>query len=160
MLIGPGGGRADGRAFILGIPVFFDVAFIILAPIVSVSPSRQNPSHEDRAARRRGAAHCPCGVATTPRSVAAAALLNADVGLVTVVGLVICAIVGVVGFFAAKLFDVDKLVPGSSPATEAIAEDALSADASAETKDTVPSAAMVVMLILLPILLIMIDRWR
>jgi len=144
-------------AFILGIPVFFDVAFIILAPIV-FGFAKVDKIHPMKIALPVGAVLLTVHVALPPHPgpVAAAALLNADVGLVTVVGLVICAIVGVVGFFAAKLFDVDKLVLGSSPATEAITEDAPSADASAETKDTVPSAAMVVMLILLPILLIMI----
>lgn len=141
-------------SFILGIPVFFDVAFIILAPIV-FGFARVDKIHPMKIALPVGAVLLTVHVALPPHPgpVAAAAILNADVGLITVVGLVLCAIVGVVGFFAAKLFDVEKLVLGPSPATEAIAEDV---SATADTKGTVPSASMVVMLILLPILLIMI----
>ena len=141
-------------SFILGIPVFFDVAFIILAPIV-FGFARVDKIHPMKIALPVGAVLLTVHVALPPHPgpVAAAALLNADVGLITVVGLVLCAIVGVVGFFAAKLFDVEKLVLGPSPATEAIAEDV---SATADTKGTVPSASMVVMLILLPILLIMV----
>lgn len=141
-------------SFILGIPVFFDVAFIILAPIV-FGFARVDKIHPMKIALPVGAVLLTVHVALPPHPgpVAAAAILNADVGLITVVGLVLCAIVGVVGFFAAKLFDVEKLVLGPSPATEAIAEDV---SATADTKGTVPSASMVVMLILLPILLIMV----
>ena len=143
-------------SFILGIPVFFDVGFIILAPIV-FGFAKVDRIHPMKIALPVGAVLLTVHVALPPHPgpVAAAALLNADVGLVTVAGLLICAIVGVVGFFAAKLFKVDQLILGPSPATEAIA-DAGSAEAASETKDTVPSAATVVMLVVLPILLIMI----
>lgn len=143
-------------SFILGIPVFFDVGFIILAPIV-FGFAKVDRIHPMKIALPVGAVLLTVHVALPPHPgpVAAAALLNADVGLVTVAGLLICAIVGVVGFFAAKLFKVDQLILGPSPATEAIA-DAGSAEAASETKATVPSAATVVMLVVLPILLIMI----
>lgn len=144
-------------SFILGIPVFFDVGFIILAPIV-FGFAKVAKIHPMKIALPVGAVLLTVHVALPPHPgpVAAAALLTADVGLVTVVGLLICAIVGVVGFFAAKLFKVDDLVLGPSPATEAIADEAQPANASVETKDTVPSAATVVMLVVLPIFLIMI----
>jgi GntP family gluconate:H+ symporter len=143
-------------SFILGIPVFFDVAFIILAPIV-FGFAKVAKIHPMKIALPVGATLLTVHVALPPHPgpVAAAALLNADVGLVTLVGLVICAAVGVVGFFAAKLFNVDKLVLGPSPATEAIADDAPQTG-SLGTKETVPGAATVVMLVVLPILLIMV----
>ena len=142
-------------SFILGIPVFFDVAFIILAPIV-FGFAKVAKIHPLKIALPVGAILLTVHEALPPHPgpVAAAALLNADVGLVTLIGLIICAAVGVIGFFAAKLFDVDKLVLGPSPATEAIADEAPKTD-SIETGKTVPSVATVVMIVLLPIMLIM-----
>lgn len=143
-------------SFILGIPVFFDVGFIILAPIV-FGFAKVAKIHPMKIALPVGAALLTVHVALPPHPgpVAAAALLNADVGLMTLVGLVICAIVAVVGFFVAKIFKVDQLILGPSPATEAIADEATQ-NRPTETKGTVPSAATVVMLIVLPILLIMV----
>ncbi|MGZ9033935.1 MAG: GntT/GntP/DsdX family permease, partial [Rhodospirillales bacterium] len=143
-------------SFILGIPVFFDVGFIILAPIV-FGFAKVAKIHPMKIALPVGAVLLTVHVALPPHPgpVAAAALLNADVGLVTLIGLVICAAVGVVGYFAAKLFKVDTLILGPSPATEAIAEETPEA-AAAEAKTFVPSAATVVMLVVLPILLIMV----
>ncbi len=143
-------------SFILGIPVFFDVGFIILAPIV-FGFAKVAKIHPMKIALPVGAVLLTVHVALPPHPgpVAAAALLNADVGLVTLVGLIICAAVGGVGFFAAKLFNVDKLILGPSPATEAITDEAPQTGLL-ETKQTVPSAATVVMLVVLPILLIMV----
>lgn len=143
-------------SFILGIPVFFDVGFIILAPIV-FGFAKVAKIHPMKIALPVGAVLLTVHVALPPHPgpVAAAALLNADVGLVTLIGLVICALVGVVGYFAAKLFRVDTLILGPSPATEAIEEETPE-EAAAEARGTVPSAATVVMLVVLPILLIMV----
>ncbi len=143
-------------SFILGIPVFFDVGFIILAPIV-FGFAKVAKIHPMKIALPVGAILLTVHVALPPHPgpVAAAALLNADVGLVTLVGLIICAAVGVVGFFAAKLFRVDTLILGPSPATEAISDEPPQIDGS-KLKRKVPSAATVVMLVVLPILLIMI----
>lgn len=143
-------------AFILGIPVFFDVAFIIVAPIVFAfaKVAGINPV---KVALPVGAVLLTVHVALPPHPgpVAAAALLSADVGLVTLVGLVISALVGVVGFFAAKMFRVDKIVLGPSPATEAVSDEAGSPDL-AKPRETVPTAGSVVFMIVLPIMLIMI----
>jgi len=143
-------------AFILGIPVFFDVAFIFVAPIVFAfaKVAGLNPV---KVALPVGAVLLTVHVALPPHPgpVAAAALLSADVGLVTLAGLVICALVGVVGFFAAKMFRVDNIVLGPSPASEAVSDQAESA-ALSRPRDTVPTAASVVFMIILPILLIMI----
>jgi GntP family gluconate:H+ symporter len=157
-VLGPGRVIAalTAAAFILGIPVFFDVAFIIIAPIVFAfaKVAEINPL---KIALPVGAVLLNVHVALPPHPgpVAAAALLGADVGLVTLIGLVICALVGVVGFFAAKIFNVDNIVLGPSPATEAISDQVTPTDRPG-TKETVPSAASVVFLIILPILLIMI----
>lgn len=142
-------------AFILGIPVFFDVAFIIIAPIV-FGFAKIAKIHPLKIALPVGAVLLTVHVALPPHPgpVAAAALLNVDVGILTLVGLVICAAVGVIGFFAAKLFNADRFVLGPSPATESIADEVPQAE-STGPQDIVPSAATVIMLILLPIVLIM-----
>lgn len=143
-------------AFILGIPVFFDVAFIILAPIVFgfAKVARINPL---KIALPVGAILLTVHVTLPPHPgpVAAAAQVSADVGLVTLIGIAIAAVVGVVGYFAAKLFKVDAIKLGDSPAMEATIVPSSEVEAE-EAKHTVPSAAMVVGLILLPIALIMI----
>lgn len=138
-------------AFILGIPVFFDVGFIILAPIIFgfAKVANLNPL---KVALPVGAILLTVHVALPPHPgpVAAAAQLSADVGLVTLLGLVICAVVGVVAFFAAKMFNVDRIVLGASPASEAVS--------SHESVDRakVPGAGTVTGLIILPIALIMV----
>lgn len=90
-------------AFILGIPVFFDVGFIILAPIIygfakvaKVSPLKFGLPM--------------AGVMLTvhvalpphPGPVAAAGLMGADVGWLTIIGLLISIPVGIIGYFVAQ----------------------------------------------------------
>lgn len=144
-------------AFILGIPVFFDVGFIILAPLVFgfAKVANLNPL---KVALPVGAVLLTVHVAVPPHPgpVASAAQTGADVGLVTIVGLAISAVVGVVGYFASKLFKVDKIVLGESPASEATSDVLEDDEAALEAKGRVPSAGTVVALILLPILLIMV----
>ena len=143
-------------AFILGIPVFFDVGFIILAPLVFgfAKVAGINPL---KIGLPVGAVLLTVHVALPPHPgpVAAAAQVGADVGLMTIVGLAICAVVGVVGFFAAKIFKVDKIVLGESPASEVLNAEEESPESRADTK-LIPSAGTVVSLIVLPILLIMV----
>lgn len=137
-------------AFILGIPVFFDVGFIILAPIVFgfAKVAGLNPL---KVALPVGAVLLTVHVTLPPHPgpVAAAAQVSADVGLVTLIGLAISAVVGVVGFFVAKMFRVDTIVLGDSPASEAtiIPSDEVEA---IEGKGIVPGAGTIVGLILLP----------
>lgn len=138
-------------AFILGIPVFFDVGFIILAPIVFgfAKVAGINPL---KLALPVGAILLTVHVTLPPHPgpVAAAAQIGADVGLVTLVGIVISAIVGVIAFFVCKMFKVDKIVLGASPASDATV--------ATEAPDIakVPSAGTVVALIVFPIFLIMV----
>lgn len=170
-------------AFILGIPVFFDVAFLILAPIVFAF-AKVAKIHPMKIGLPVGAVLLTVHVALPPHPgpVASAALTGADVGLLTLIGLLISAAVGVVGFFAAKLFKVDKIKLGPSPATEALESGDLDASeggsagfggsdgydggtggsggvataTKTRVRTGVPSAAMVTGLILLPIAMIMI----
>ncbi len=88
-------------AFFLGIPVFFDVGFIILAPIIygfakvaKISPLKFGLP----VAGIMLTVHV--AVPPHPGPVAAAGLLHADIGWLTIIGIAISIPVGVVGYFA------------------------------------------------------------
>lgn len=151
-------------AFILGIPVFFDVAFILLAPIVFAFAkiAKLNPL-----AIGLPVAAVLLTVHVTlpphPGPVAAAALTGADVGILTLIALPIAAVVGVIGFFTAKAFNISKINIGPSPATSAIDGDDVEGGAvegggttATAVKTKAPSAVQVCSLILLPIVMIMV----
>ncbi|WP_406642156.1 GntP family transporter [Pectobacterium brasiliense] len=143
-------------AFILGIPVFFDVGFIILAPIIygfakvaKVSPLKFGLP--------------VAGVMLTvhvalpphPGPVAAASLLKADVGWLTILGLAISIPVGIIGFWVAKYINrrqyalsVDVLEQLQLTKTEDKSE-------TAQHKKA-PSASLVTALIVIPIAIIML----
>lgn len=164
-------------AFVLGIPVFFDVGFIILAPIVFAfaKVAGLNPL---KIGLPVGAVLLTLHVTVPPHPgpVAAAALIGADVGLVTLFGLVLSAIVAVVGFFVARMFRIDRIRLAASPASEALeatpdtsVEESgvggepvsggtatATATTTTGTRTRVPGAATVATLIVLPIFLIMV----
>ncbi|MDJ0312700.1 GntP family transporter [Arthrobacter sp. H35-D1] len=156
-------------AFILGIPVFFDVGFIILAPIVFAFAKIAN-IHPLKIGLPVAAVLLTVHVAVPPHPgpVAAAGLTGADVGLLTIFGLLISAGVGVVGFYAAKMFKVNKITLGNSPASEALESETIvpktdeatlpvgTGATAVQVRSNVPSALTVIVLILLPIVMIMI----
>lgn len=103
-------------SFVLGIPIFFDVGFIILAPIVFgfAYIARINPLKIGLpVAATLMALHVV--VPPHPGPVASAATLGVDVGMLTMVALPVCAVVAVVSYFASRLFDVDTIVLEGSP---------------------------------------------
>ncbi len=147
-------------AFILGIPVFFDVGFIILAPIIygfakvaKVSPLKFGLPM--------------AGVMLTvhvalpphPGPVAAAGLLNADIGWLTIIGLAICIPVGVIGYFTAKWLN-RKAYPLSIEVLEqlqlAAPEPAPEGKAPLSDRINPPGAWLVAALIVIPIAIIML----
>ncbi|WP_168582298.1 GntP family transporter [Gephyromycinifex aptenodytis] len=137
-------------AFILGIPVFFDVGFIILAPIVfgfaavaGISPLRIGLP----VAAVLLAVHVV--VPPHPGPVAAAATLGTDPGLLTIIGLLACIPMSVVAFFVSKRMNLDRYELGDSPATAALQA------ADSTSSDRAPGAGMVLALILIPLGLIM-----
>lgn len=89
--------------FILGIPIFVDVGFIILAPIV-LGFAKITKSHP--IVYGLPVAVCMLAVHVVvpphPDPVAAAGILTADVGMLTLLGLILCVPTGLVGFFTAK----------------------------------------------------------
>ncbi|WP_337263891.1 MULTISPECIES: GntP family transporter [unclassified Serratia (in: enterobacteria)] len=147
-------------AFILGIPVFFDVGFIILAPIIygfakvaKVSPLKFGLPM--------------AGVMLTvhvalpphPGPVAAAGLLHADIGWLTIIGLLICIPVGIIGYFAAKYLN-RKAYPLSIEVLEQLqlAAPESSSDSNAPLSDRInpPGAGLIAALIVIPIAIIML----
>lgn len=140
-------------AFVLGIPVFFDVGFIILAPIVFgfARAAKINPLTIGLPV---------AGVMLTvhvalpphPGPVAAAGITGADNGMMLLIGLPIAIVTAVIGFMASKLslFSPEGITMLDSPATKS-AEVA----GGGNTKRAL-GAGTVIALILLPILQIMI----
>lgn len=143
-------------AFILGIPVFFDVGFIILAPIIygfakvaKVSPIKFGLP--------------VAGVMLTvhvampphPGPVAAAGILHADIGWLTILGLLIAIPVGVIGYGVAKRMNRRQY---------ALSVDVLEQLQLSKPEDTTagtapvsaPSAGLIVALIVIPIAIIML----
>lgn len=133
-------------AFILGIPVFFDVGFIILAPII-FGFARAAGIHPLKIGMPVAGTLLTVHVALPPHPgpVAAAELVGADIGTMLAIGLPISALTVVIGYYAAKFFKLGEYELGESPATE-----------EPETVENPASAWTVIGLILLPILQILI----
>ncbi|MBN3229954.1 GntP family transporter [Pectobacterium brasiliense] len=143
-------------AFILGIPVFFDVGFIILAPIIygfakvaKVSPIKFGLP--------------VAGVMLTvhvalpphPGPVAAAGLLNADIGWLTIIGLLVSIPVGIISYWAAKAMNRRKYALSVE-----VLEQLQMAKPEDSTPNTAPvsapSAGLIAALIAIPIAIIML----
>lgn len=150
-------GAVVAAAFVLGIPVFFDVGFIILAPIV-FGFARVAGINPMRIGLPVAGVLLTVHVAVPPHPgpVAAAGITGADTGMMILVGLPICAATAFIGHFAAKLIDVEKYELGDSPASAHIGSvgSAGFEGALAVGRKAIP-AGLVVLLILLPIVQIM-----
>lgn len=143
-------------AFILGLPVFFDVGFIIVVPLIYGFTKVMRVSPLKFGLPMAGMmlmVHVT--VPTHPGPAAAAGLLNADLGWLMMLGIAISVPVGVVGYFAAKALNRKKYhlsvqVLEQLQLTE-------SADHASSIRDkNVPGAMLIASLIVLPILLIML----
>lgn len=135
-------------AFVLGIPVFFDVGFIILAPIV-FGFSRIAKINPVRIGLPVAGAMLTVHVALPPHPgpVAATGIIGTDPGMQLLIGLPIAAVTTVIGYLASKMFDPEKVALLESPATHPAA-------AGQPTHNPL-RAGTVVALILLPIIQIM-----
>lgn len=141
-------------ALVLAIPVFFDVGFIILVPIVygfckaaGVDPIKFG---------------LPVGgimlavhvvVPPHPGIVGGAAVLNADVGWITLIGLAICLPLGVLSQYVSKWLNRRRydMLPTTAEQFRNFGAEALGTAAL-----KAPSVGVVMTLILVPLLLIMI----
>ena len=145
--------------FILGIPIFVDVGFIILAPIV-LGFAKITKTHP--IVYGLPVAVCMLAVHVVvpphPGPVAAANILTADVGMLTLLGLILCVPTGLVGFFTAKFLvkrHLDKM--GDAAVIEPL-PDANSSDPQpiAPEHETPPNVWLIVSLVIIPIALIML----
>ena len=157
--------------FILGIPIFVDVGFIILAPIILgfAKITKSNPI-----VYGLPVAVCMLAVHVVvpphPGPVAAAGILSADVGMLTLLGLILCVPTGLVGFFTAKFIvkrHLEKtgaqLTAAGSAAADAAAPATGSAEAATIEAEPIPPEAhdapnvwLIVSLVIIPIALIML----
>lgn len=154
-----GGKRAipalTASAFILGIPVFFDVGFIILAPIIygfarvaKVSPLKFGLP----VAGIMLTVHV--SVPPHPGPISAAELTGADIGLLTIIGLGICIFVGIIGYYVSKWItrkEYKNLLPQGVNESEVLTEAALE-----EKAKNAPNPYLIAFLIIAPIFLIML----
>lgn len=78
-------------AFLLAIPVFFDITFIILVPLaIEVSKTLKKPLPYAIGAITIGAAGAHTLVPPTPNPLAAASIFNFDLGIMLGVGAIVC----------------------------------------------------------------------
>lgn len=86
-------------AFLLAIPVFFDITFIILVPLaIEVSKSLKKPLPYAIGAITIGAAGAHTLVPPTPNPLAAASIFGFDLGIMLGVGAVVCLISCILGW--------------------------------------------------------------
>ncbi|PPW02981.1 GntP family transporter [Escherichia coli] len=144
-------------AFFLGIPVFFDVGFIILAPIIygfakvaKISPLKFGLP----VAGIMLTVHV--AVPPHPGPVAAAGLLHADIGWLTIIGIAISIPVGIVGYFAAKIINKNQYAM-SVEVLEQMQLAPASEEGATKLSDKInpPGVALVTSLIVIPIAIIM-----
>lgn len=146
-------------AFFLGIPVFFDVGFIILAPIIygfakvaKISPLKFGLP----VAGIMLTVHV--AVPPHPGPVAAAGLLHADIGWLTIIGIAISIPVGIVGYFAAKIINKRQYAMSVEVLEQMQLAPASEGNATKlSDKINPPGVALVTSLIVIPIAIIMAD---
>lgn len=144
-------------AFVLGIPVFFDVGFIILAPIVfgfakiaGINPLKLGLP----VAGVMLIVHV--ALPPHPGPVAAAGILEVSPGTMLLIGLPISIVTAIIGFFSAKLIKTNNIKLEDSPALQSIEGRSAEDLSDVPTSKRAPSAWVVVALVLLPILQIML----
>ena len=163
-------------AFLLAIPVFFDVGFIILIPII-YGFSKAAGVNPVKIGLPVAAIMLAIHVVVPPHPgvVGGAGILKADIGWTTIIGLLICIPVGVLGYFVAKRLN-RREYPMLAGAAEQfrlfgtgksdVEQEAGSGTGTGTgngggvavktTAKTAPSPAMIITLIVLPILMIMV----
>lgn len=141
-------------ALILAVPVFFDVGFIILVPIVYgfCKAAGVNPiKYGLPVAGIMLAVHVV--VPPHPGIVGGSAILNADVGWITLLGLGICVVLAPLAQWTAKRLN--RREYGMLPATaEQFA--AFGAEQAIHSRGKAPSLGVVLALILVPLAMIMV----
>ncbi|HCA9017222.1 TPA: GntP family transporter, partial [Klebsiella pneumoniae] len=145
-------------AFFLGIPVFFDVGFIILAPIIYgfAKVARLSPLKFGLpVAGIMLTVHV--AVPPHPGPVAAAGLLHADIGWLTILGIAISILVGIVGYIAARMINKRQYALSVDVLEQMQLTPAASSGETTKISDKMspPGVALVTALIVIPIAIIM-----
>jgi gluconate:H+ symporter, GntP family len=134
--------------YIVSIPVFADSGFVILIPLTRALAKRAKISLAGAAiALALGLTATHCLVPPTPGPIAAAGILNADLGLVILFGLIIAAFAVAVGWVFAVKFASKIYIDPNPELSEA--------DVEARLKEA-PSALKAFTPIILPMVLIVI----
>lgn len=148
-------------AFILSIPVFFDVGFIILAPIIYGFAKVAKVSPLKFGLPMGGimlATHVV--IPPHPGPVAAAEMLGADIGWLTIIGIAICIPVGVLSYFVSKYLNRKKYALSVEVLEQLQMADVSTVEPQKAQKlnDKIapPSAWLISMLIIIPIAMIML----
>lgn len=140
-------------AFLLSIPVFYDVTFVILIPLaIAVSRQIQKPLPYAVGAMIIGAGAAHTLAPPTPNPLAAAEILHFDLGIMVIVGIVlglVSAVIAMKIFF--KLLDKGFWNPKKDETGVAVYEEHASTEQKGE-----PSFAMAMIPILLPVILILV----
>jgi GntP family gluconate:H+ symporter len=134
--------------YIVSIPVFADSGFVILTPLNKALAKRAKISLAGAAiALAVGLTATHCLVPPTPGPIAAAGILNADLGLVILLGMIVSAFAAAVGWVFATKFASKIYIDPEPELSEA--------DVEAKLKDA-PSAFKSFIPIVVPIFLIVI----
>lgn len=143
-----------GAGFILAIPVFFDVTFIILIPIgIAIAKEVNKPLAYVVGALTIGDGIAQTLVPPTPNPLAAADLMNFNLGTMVIMGLIIGAIATMISVFVyTKIHDTGFFKPESdmNPNAEVIKEETIS------TNEKMPSFFVSVLPILIPVACILL----
>ena len=143
-------------AFILGLPVFFDVGFIIVVPLIYGFTKVMRVSPLKFGLPMAGMmlmVHVT--VPTHPGPAAAAGLLNADLGWLMMTGIALSIPTGIVGYFVAKVLN-RKKYHLSVQVLEQLQLTEPSGQTTSDSNKEAPGALLISGLIVLPILLIML----
>ncbi|MFA3778700.1 GntP family transporter [Yersinia sp. 1652 StPb PI] len=147
-------------AFILGIPVFFEVGFIIVIPLIYGFAKVAKVSPIKFGLPMAGVMlTVHVALPTHPGAAAAAGLLGADMGRLMMIGILISIPVGLIGYWVAKSMnrrnyalsiDVLEQLQLAKPET------GIAAEPAKDIRDRIPGAGLIASLIIIPIALIML----
>ncbi|MGH3654866.1 GntP family transporter [Glutamicibacter sp.] len=143
-------------AFLLAIPVFFDVGFIVLVPIIYGFAKALGLSPV-KIGLPVGAIMLAIHVVVPPHPgvVGGAEILGADIGWATIMGLAFCAPLGVLSYFVAKRIN-RREIPMLPETAEQFESFGASGTGTTLAKTKAPTSSMVISMILLPIVMIML----
>ena len=159
--------KIAGIGLLASTPVFFDVALIILAPLIlTMAHERLKPAMSLGLPLMAGLAVGHAFLPPTPGPIAIAELIGADLGWVTIIGLAVAIPLGVLAHYVAKLLNRREftMLPATAAQFDAFGTDATeptggsgSGRAGTLTKtEAPPTAGTILTLILVPLALIML----